>query len=244
MNSAALTSALHRVEAVFGGMTAPAEGCLRCYTEEELSLLAVPRAPLGDQLVRELIHEGVDHFLDHPAVLRRLLPEFFACLAAGRFSGMGYMPTGLGRTAWRDWPSEQAAAVEGFLDAWWRETLGDPAPVHGVNAVWELCVDFHQQLAPLLRVWAAVPRGGNEDRHLADFVDCWIEDLLRDDGSTVLGWAEDESLLPELQAWLAGHAVDRLAGHPDPLLARKAALLALAHEERWVAYSELIASAG
>ncbi|WP_338497928.1 hypothetical protein [Streptomyces sp. SJL17-4] len=74
-------------------------------------------------------------------------------------------------------------------------------------------------------------------------MESWIELLLRDDGTSLLGW-EDESLLPELQAWPAEHAVDRLAGHPDPLLARKTALLALEHGERWVAHSEMIASAG
>ncbi|MCX4986826.1 hypothetical protein [Streptomyces sp. NBC_00572] len=241
--SPALASALRRVEAVFGGMTAPAEGCLRCYTEDELALLAVPRAPLGDQLLRELFHEGQDHFPDHAAVLRRMVPEFFAYVASGRFSGMGYLPGGLGRTAWREWPAEQAAAIGGFLDAWWRATLADPAPVDGVEAVWELCLESHGALAPLLDVWAAAPRGGTEDRHLAEFVECWIDQLLRDDGSSVLGSA-DESLLPELQAWLAEHAVDRLAEHPDPLLARRTALLALGHEERWAAHAELIASAG
>lgn len=241
--SPALAAALRRVETVFDGMTAPAEGCLRCFTEEELALLAVPGAPLGDPLLRELFHEGQDHFPDHDGVIRRILPEFVGYVTSGRFSGMGYLPGGLGRTDWRTWPPEQAAAIEGFLDAWWRATLADPAPVDGLEAVWDLCLDSQGALTPLLDVWAATPRGGTEDRHLADFVECWIDMLLRDDGASLLG-RDDEALLSELQAWLAEHAVDRLAGHPDPLLARKTALLALEHGERWVAHLAMDPSAG
>ncbi|MFF3608086.1 hypothetical protein [Streptomyces sp. NPDC002463] len=245
MASPALTSALHRIDAVFGGMTAPAEGCLHCYGAEELALLAVPWAPLGDDLVRQFFHKEPGHFDDHPAVLRRLLPEFLAYVVDGRFSGMGYGPAGLGRVRWQEWPAEQADAIASFLDVWWRETLADPAPVYGVGAVWELCVEIHRSLAPVHDVWAAAPRGGTEDRHLGDWVAYRIDDLLQDD-SCVLPWYVDLDgvLLPELQAWLVEHAVPRLAGHPDPLLARKVALLALGEEERWVAYSELVASAG
>ncbi|MFI8419756.1 hypothetical protein [Streptomyces sp. NPDC085479] len=241
MASPALTAALRRVDAVFGGMTAPADGCAYCYGEDGLAPLAVPGALLGDDLLGSVFHEVPDHFADHAAVVRRILPEVFAVLADGRFSGMGFMSTGLGRVAWREWPAEQASAIEGFLDVWWRETLADPAPVHGVNAVWELSVDFHQAVAPLLDAWAAAPRGGIEDRHLADFADQWVQDLLTD---YVIGWPADESLLLELQAWLVEHVPDRLAGHPDPLLARKVALLPLGEEERYAAYLELIASAG
>ncbi|SED85951.1 hypothetical protein [Streptomyces sp. TLI_105] len=244
MASPALTSALHRIDAVFGGMTAPAEGCLHCYGAEELALLSVPRAPLGDDLVRRFFHEVPSHFDDHPAVVRRLLPEFLAFLASGRFDGIGYQPTGLSRTEWQEWPREQAEAIEDFLDTWWRETLAAPEPVYSVGVVWELCLESHRSLAPLLDVWATAPRGGTEDRHLGDWVAYRIEELLQDD-PFALPWTMDgAALLPELQAWLVEHAVDRLAGHPDPLLERKTALLALAPEERWVAYSELVASVG
>ncbi|MFC9590181.1 hypothetical protein ACFTUC_10460 [Streptomyces sp. NPDC056944] len=243
MASPALASALRRVDAVFGGMTAPAEGCLRCYDAEELALLAVPRAPLGDDLLLRFFHKVPDHFTDHAATIRRLLPELFALVASGRRSGID-APTGLGRTAWRSWPGDQVAAIEGFLDVWWRETLAAPDPPYGVGTVWELCVDMHRSLAPVHDVWAAAPRGGTEDRHLGDWVAYRIDELLQDD-PFVLPWDMDgEALLPELQAWLVEHAVPRLAGRPDPLLARKVALLALPPEERWVAYSELVASAG
>lgn len=241
MASPALTAALRRVDAVFGGLTAPADGCAYCYGEDVLAPLAVPGMLLGDDLLGSVFHEVPGHFADHEAVVRRVLPEVFACLAAGRFSGMGFMGTGLGRVDWREWPAEQSAAVEGFLDVWWRETLADPAPVHGVNAVWKLSVDFHQAVAPLLDVWAAAPRGGVEDAHLADFVEIWIEDLLWD---YVIGWPADDSLLLELQAWLVEHVPVRLAGHPDPLLAGKVALLTLGEEERYAAYLELVGSAG
>ncbi|MFE9044534.1 hypothetical protein ACFY9F_06545 [Streptomyces sp. NPDC012421] len=242
MASPALTAALRRVDAVFGGLTVSADGCSYCYGEDGLAPLAVPGALLGDDLLGSVFHEVPGHFPDHPAVVRRLLPEVFALLAAGRFSGMGFMSTGLGRVAWREWPPEQASAIEEFLDVWWRETLADPAPVHGLDAVWRLSVDFHQAVAPLLDVWAAAPRGGVEDAHLADFVELWIEDLLWD---CVIGWPADDALLPDLRAWLVEHVPDRLAGHPDPLPARKVALLTIGDEdERYAAYLELIASAG
>ncbi|MFF9851648.1 hypothetical protein [Streptomyces litmocidini] len=225
-------------------MTAPAGGCLHCYDAEELALLAVPRAPLGDDLVRRLFHEVPGHFDDHPAVVRRLLPEFLAFVASGRFHGIGYLSTGLSRTAWRGWPRDQAEAIGGFLDTWWRETLAAPEPVYGVGAVWKLCVESHGSLAPVLDVWAAAPRGGIEDAHLGDWVAYRIDELLQDD-PFVLPWDVDgEALLPGLRAWLVEHAVERLAGHADPLLAPEAALLALAPEERWAACSELVASAG
>lgn len=241
MASPALTAALHRVDAAFGGMTAPADGCGHCYGEEHLALLAVPDAPLGDDLLGSFLHEVPGHFPDHPAVVRRLLPEVFARVAAGRIDGMGVLPTALGRVAWREWPAGQADAIGGFLDVWWRETLADPAPSPGVDAVWRLSVDFRQEVAPLLDAWAAAPRGGAEDRHLADFTAGWIDDLL---GDHVIGWPAERSHLAELQQWLLAHAPARLAGHPDPLLARKVALLALGEEERWAAYEELTASAG
>ncbi|MEU2507185.1 hypothetical protein ABZ621_21100 [Streptomyces sp. NPDC007863] len=241
MASPALTAALRRVDAVFGGMTAPADGCLHCYGAEELALLAMPRAPLGDDLARQFFHKEPGHFDDHPAVVRRVLPEFLRCLADGRFSGMGYAPTGLGRVRWQEWPPEQAGAIAEFLDVWWRETLADPEPPYGVGAVWELCVDMHGSLAPVQDVWAAAPRGGTEDRHLAAWLADRIYDLLNDD-LWIMPWAMTDDL-PELQAWLVEHAPARLAGHPDPLLARKVALLALGEEERWPAYSELVAGA-
>ncbi|MFB7427985.1 MULTISPECIES: hypothetical protein [Streptomyces] len=241
MASPALTAALHRVDAVFGGMTAPADGCTYCYGEADLALLAVPGAPLGDGLLLRFFHKAPDHFEDHPAVVRRLLPDVFRLIADGR-CGLLWTPNGLGRAVWRTWPDEQVAAIAGFLDVWWRETLADPAPAGGVGPVWELCVDMHRSLAPVHDVWAAAPRGGTEDRHLADWIAYRIEDLLNDD-LWVLPLEMTEHL-PELRSWLVEHAPARLTAHPDPLLARKVALLALGEEERWVAYSELIASAG
>ncbi|WP_137990309.1 hypothetical protein [Streptomyces vilmorinianum] len=243
MISPDLAEALRRVETVFGGMTAkPGDGCLYCYGDEELALLAVPRAPLSDAFVRIAFHEVPSHFVDHPAVLRRLLPPFLAYVADGRFDGMGYLPTGLGRTAWQEWPREQADAVRGFLDVWWRETLRVPDPPYGVQAVFELCSDMYGSVTPLLDHWASRRPGGVEDRHLAARAESWIDDLLSDDASLIAPWAaapDARGPVAELQAWLVEQAPSRLAGHP--LLARKVALLALPPEERWIAYSEMVA---
>lgn len=44
-------------------------------------------------------HEVPDHFDDHPAVMRRILPPLVEHLAGGRFSGLdAYDLTGLGRS--------------------------------------------------------------------------------------------------------------------------------------------------
>ncbi|MEV5973232.1 hypothetical protein [Streptomyces sp. NPDC051921] len=226
----AVAAALRRVEEVFGGMTASSRGCLHCFDAEESALLAVPGARLDDDLLARFFHKVPDHFEDHPAVVRRLLPQFLGYAASGRFGGAGYAPTGLGRTAWREWPREQAEAIDGFLSTWWAETLAVPDPVPGVQAVFELCHDMHQSVTPLLAAWADREPGGVADRHLAAWVERWIEDLLRDDGSSLAWWAPDPT--QELQAWLVRHAAHLDARVP---------LLALPPEERWVVYAERVA---
>ncbi|MCX2182554.1 hypothetical protein KV205_18770 [Streptomyces sp. SKN60] len=231
--SSALAAAHRRVERVFAGRTAKPGGCGRCYFPEELALLTVPRAPMSDDLVRMMFHETPDHFADHPGVIRRLLPQFLAYAAEGRFEGAGYLPTGLGRTGWQAWPREEAEAVDGFLSVWWAEALASPTPASGLRTVYELCADMRQSVTPMLDHWAAhlgeeVPR-----RHLVAWLDEGVDDLLQDDASSwTSSWAPDP--LAEVQDWLLRHASRLDARVP---------LLALPPEERWIAYAETVAAA-
>ncbi|MFG3349778.1 hypothetical protein ACGF1Z_32540 [Streptomyces sp. NPDC048018] len=225
-----LAAALRRVEQVFRGMTASSRGCLHCFGAGELALLAAPGTRLDDDLLIRFFHKVPDHFEDHPAVVRRLLPQFLAYAASGEFTGAGFAPTGLGRTAWQEWPREQAEAIDAFLSVWWAETLAVPGPVPGVQAVFELCHDMRRSVTPLLDHWAGRDAGGAAERHLATWVGQWNEDLLRDDASSLSWWAPDPT--EELQTWLVRHAA-----HLD----RRVPLLALPPEARWVAYAEMVA---
>jgi hypothetical protein len=51
---------------------------------------------------------------------------------------------------WRAWPSEQAAAVEAFVHAWWDDTLTTPEPPYPVRDVFETCATILGDLTPLL----------------------------------------------------------------------------------------------
>ncbi|MFJ7067401.1 hypothetical protein [Streptomyces sp. NPDC101115] len=229
----ALAAALRHVEEVFRGMTASPEGCLHCYGAEELALLATPGVRLDDDLLRMMCHEAPGILGDHPAVMRRLLPQFLAFVASGRFDSAGYQPTGLGRTAWWKWPPEQAGAVDAFLSVWWAETLATPVPDPDVQTVFQLCADMRQSVTPMLDHWAAARSADTQERHLAVWVDRWIDDLLSDYGTSLFSWIPDP--LVEIRTWLLRHA-----SHLDP----RVPLLALPYDERWLVYDETVAAAG
>ncbi|MFI8828012.1 hypothetical protein [Streptomyces sp. NPDC053431] len=231
--SAALAAAHRRVKRVFAGRTARPGGCGYCYAPHELELLTLPDTPVGDDLLRMMFHETPDHFTDHPGVMRRLLPQFLAYAAEGRFAGAGYLPTGLGRTDWQRWPRKEAEAVDAFLATWWAETLASPTPRPDVRTVYELCADMRQSVTPMLDHWAARLGAEAERRHLVAWLDHGIDDLLQDDASRwTSAWAPDP--LVEVRAWLLRHA-----SHLDA----RVPLLALPPEERWIAYADMVAAA-
>lgn len=225
-----LAAALLRVERAFAGATAGPGGCLACYGAEELALLGQPGVPLDEDLLRIMFHETPDHFDDHPGVLRRLLPQFLGFVARGRFQGAGYLPTGLGRGAWQDWPAEQAGAVDAFLSVWWEHTLETADPDPDVQTVFALCADMRQSVTPMLDHWARRTPGGTADRHLAAWVERWIEDLLQDDARFIASWAPDPTA--EVQEWLLRHT---------PRLDPRIELLALPPDDRWDRYAEITA---
>ncbi|MEU9290910.1 hypothetical protein AB0D57_41375 [Streptomyces sp. NPDC048275] len=209
---ARLDAAVARVRFVFAGMRVLSQepACPHCYTSDELALLRTPDAVLPDSLMRHFFHESPGLIDNFDEVVRRLLPQFAAYLAGGRFSGMGYAQSGLGRVDWRNWPRGQAEAIEEFIEAWWLDFLRDDSSPHAVADVLEVASDMAGRVTPLLALWAAEPRGGRADALLECFVESRLDDLLQDD-PTVLGfWCDRQDLVAELQQWLVDHAVDRL----------------------------------
>ncbi|MFH8930477.1 hypothetical protein ACH4D4_25825 [Streptomyces pristinaespiralis] len=239
MASPALDAAVDRIRKVFAGVTSPMEtGCGMCHLPEETALLRTPDVELPDDVLRLFAHEVPNHFDDHPAVMRRILPQLAAQLATGRFPGLdAYELTGLARSRWQTWPAEQAVAVRTFLETWWADTVTSDAPPYPVHAVFESCVTAGSTVTPYLAVWAGQPLGGPADRHLADCLERWIDDLLGDLTSPLFSWWSDpchDEPLAELQAWVAEHAPPRLrARGADPLLRFKTGLLALPYDQRW-----------
>ena len=235
-----LAAALDRVRDVFGGLTAaPGEtGCTHCYGEADIALLHRPDAPLPDDLLRMFLHEVPSHFDDHPAVIRRLLPQFSVWLATGGAgSGLGYSACGLGRSGWPDWPSRQAAAVREFIDAWWDDVLRQDTSTYDITDVFACCADMGGTITPLLARWAEEPVGGPNDEELAWACERWEQDLLGDDAGCAIPWwywFDRAEPVRELQRWLAEHAPPRLrAVGADPGLVTRIELLALPYDDRW-----------
>ncbi|MFE0137726.1 hypothetical protein ACFWY6_40140 [Streptomyces sp. NPDC059037] len=234
-----LAEALDRIHDLFGGLTAaPGEtGCTYCYGEQDIALLHRPDAPLPDDLLCAFMHEVANHFGDHPAVIRRLLPQFCTWLAAGDFKGMGYGACGLGLSGWPEWPPEQAAAVREFIDAWWDDFLRRETSPYDVTRVFAYCVDLGGTVTPLLARWAQESPGGLGDQQLARACEAWEQDLLYDDLGGVVPWwywFDRDEPLREIQRWLAEHAPARLrAVGADPDLATRIGFLALPYDERW-----------
>ncbi|TGB09324.1 hypothetical protein [Streptomyces sp. MZ04] len=234
-----LAAALDRIHDLFGGLTAaPGEtGCTHCYAEADIALLHRPDVPLPDDLLRMFVHKEPSHFDDHPAVLRRLLPQFTTWLASGAFEGLGYAACGLGRAGWPDWPDPQAAAVREFIDAWWDDFLRQDSSPYDVTDVFACCADMGGTVTPLLARWADEPVGGPGDQELVWACEAWEQDLLSDDASGVVPWwywFDRDEPVREVQLWLAEHAPPRLrAAGADPGLVTRIELLALPYEDRW-----------
>ncbi|MEU0371021.1 hypothetical protein ABZ070_12305 [Streptomyces sp. NPDC006283] len=238
MASPALTTAVDRVRAVFSGMTSPGEtGCGRCHLPEETALLGVPDVELPGDVLEMFAREVPGHFDDHPAAMRRILPQLAERLAARRFGSLNaYDLTGLGRSGWRTWPGEQRDAIGEFLDAWWADTVSTPLDVSYVLEVFQACVTAGLTVTPYLATWAAQPTGGPADAYLEAFVAWWIEELLWEDTQVISWWCDHTRDEPdaELRAWVLEHAPARLrARGADPLLLFRTGLLALPREQRF-----------
>ncbi|MFJ7076685.1 hypothetical protein [Streptomyces sp. NPDC098781] len=226
MSSAALDAALAEIDTVFGGFASPEEtGCGYCHLPEELAHLRTPDRPIPVDVVSYFLFEVPDHFDDHPAVMRRLLPQVARAMTDGGLGGIAHGAHGLSRVDWQLWPAEQVTAIEAFLHAWWRAVVVSPEPPYDISDIFDTCVTIARTVTPFLDTWGP---GRVADAHLARCADVWLDDLLSD--SSPFTWWYDDTVdagLADLRTWLAGPGLARLheAGEYD--LATRVELLAL-----------------
>lgn len=231
MSSAALDAALADIDTVFNGFASPAEiGCERCFLPEETAYLRNPytRVPAG--LLRRFVYKVPDHFEDHTAVMRRLLPQCARAMADGglEFLWWGH---GLSRVDWSSWPAAQSDAIAAFLLAWWQDALATPGPPYGITDIFDTCAAISASVTPFLDAWVRHPVA---DAHLEHCVRYWLSELLSD-ASPLSCWVGDgeDAAVAELGSWLARNAPARLRTRNEPDLAARTELLALPYDERW-----------
>ncbi|MBC3840810.1 hypothetical protein GXW82_12540 [Streptacidiphilus sp. 4-A2] len=201
--------AIARVAEVFAGLTiGPDEtGCGRCHGPDEVALLRTADVVLPAELVLRVAEEVPDHWDDQPAVLRRVLPQLVELLAQGTTSP-DLTARRLAGAHWSRWPAEQARAVLGFLEAWWRWTLRQDSPPTPAREVFESCATATSSVTRWLACWDA-ERGPTADRHLAECADWWWDDLRIDVSPFAWSWGaveQEQAARLELRTWLAGRA--------------------------------------
>lgn len=232
MTSRALAAALADIDTVFNGFASPDEtGCGRCHLPEETAYLRTPYTRVPADVLRMYVFEVPDHFDDHAAAMRRLLPQAAHAMADGTLDGIGWGAHGLMRTHWRSWPAEQVTAIDAFVRAWWQDVLATPEPPYPVHEVFETCAAIARTVTPFLDAWE---RGAVADAHLVGCADTWLYDLVSD-ASPFTWWNNDDedAGVDALRTWLIGEGADRLRELDEPDLALRAALLALPYDERW-----------
>ncbi|MGI5453468.1 hypothetical protein ACQEWB_09900 [Streptomyces sp. CA-249302] len=232
MSSPALDAALADIDTVFNGFASLAEtGCGHCHAPEETAYLRTPYVPIPVDVVRYYLYEVPDHFDDHPASMRRLLPQAARAMADGSLGSIAYGAHGLTRADWRSWPAAQVAAIEAFLHAWWQDALATPEPPYGIEDIFETCVTIARTVTPFLKGWVGGPAA---DAHLVHIADVWLYDLLSD--ASPFSWWDDDSEdagVADLRAWLAGPGAARLRAAGEDDLALRCELQVLPEGERW-----------
>ncbi|MET9972508.1 hypothetical protein ABZZ80_43210 [Streptomyces sp. NPDC006356] len=227
----ALDAALADIDTVFNGFASPTEvGCERCFHPEETAYLRTPYTRVPADLLRRFVYKVPGHFEDHPAVMRRLLPQTARAMADGSLD-VAWWGHGLARVDWRSWPARQADAVQAFLAAWWREALATPEPPHPITDIFASCSTIAGTVTPFLADWIRHPVA---DAHLVSCARWWLPDLLADD-APVSDWSDEskEAATAELLSWFAREAPARLRAQDEPDLATEAELLALPYDDRW-----------
>ncbi|GAA3779351.1 hypothetical protein [Streptomyces chiangmaiensis] len=210
-----LSAALANLFVTFHGMTAhPDERNCECHwgSSDELSLLKTPNVELEPDLLRRT-WQAVD-WLDHAAVLRRILPQFAAALVAGRVEplfGLEEAGDSFARGRWQQWPDDQAGSVREFLHAWWVQSLTDPEAVVPAHQVLAMCAEASGTLGPWLADWEE-QTGYLSDQRLVEAAQEWEYALLGDKLPWHVNWYEhdEDEMCAELVAWLLGHAAQRL----------------------------------
>ncbi|MEU8846850.1 hypothetical protein AB0C70_11575 [Streptomyces sp. NPDC048564] len=226
-----LSPALADIDTVFNGFASPTEtGCGRCFDPEETAYLRTPYTRVPADLLRRFVHKSPDHFEDHAAVMRRLLPQCARAMADGSLDVL-WWGHGLSRVDWRSWPTAQADALDVFLLAWWQDALVTPEPPYGIVDIFDMVTAIYGDVTAFLDGWTRHPTA---DAHVVQCVRRWLDDLLSD-ASPLSFWVGDgeDAAVAELQSWLATHAPARLRAQGEPDLAARTELLALPHDERW-----------
>ncbi|MFI1003558.1 hypothetical protein ACIP10_20160 [Streptomyces galbus] len=91
MRSPALTAALADIDTVFDGFAGPTEtGCGRCHLPEETAHLRSPYTRVPPEVLDMYLFEVPDHFDDHAAAMRRLLPQGARAMVDGALDGFGW----------------------------------------------------------------------------------------------------------------------------------------------------------
>ena len=135
---------------------------------------------------------------------RHFLPRLFELLPSG-LSGFADTPTVIGKLAhgkWRSWPPNEVRSVTLYLEALWTSLLRDTPRVVSSSAD-ELLSGYSQlfdDLSPFLDEWHATTEL-QASRHLADFVERHIEDLLKGDRISGPWWQEPGR--SQVSTWLS-----------------------------------------
>ncbi|WP_369149188.1 hypothetical protein [Streptomyces sp. R44] len=231
-----LDAALDRVAVTFRGMTArPDETNCACHwgSAEELARLKVADVELDLDLLQRT-WQATD-WTDHASMLRRILPQLATTLVDGLVEPLfGAERVGLAFALgnWQEWPTEQAAAVEEFLQAWWAYTLTDPDPTRPAHDLLVLAAEATGTVSPWLDSWEGL-RHPVTDGHLAEAADRWEYDLLGD-RLPWSAWENEEEMRIELTAWLVRHAPARLRVHgASEDLLHRIRLLGVTGPDRW-----------
>lgn len=231
-----LDAALDGLAVTFRGMTAhPDESNCECHwgSAGDLAQLKVADAELDSDLLRRT-WQATD-WSDHASVLRRILPQFASALVSGFIKplfGMERVGLAFALGNWKEWPAEQAAAVEEFLQAWWAYTLTDPDPTVSAHDLLVLTAEATGTLTPWLDAWEALS-DPVADGHLAEAAEHWEYDLLGDQ-LPWSAWENEEAMRAELTAWLVRHAPARLRAHgASEDLLHRIRLLGVTGPDRW-----------
>jgi len=202
----ALGLAIANVHDVFAGMAAnPDEvGCLACYSPGDMEMLRRSDVPVPDDLVASVALEVPDHWDDHAAVLRRVLPQAVDKLVLNSLDH-GLTASRLVAAGWTEWPEEQVAAIRQFLGAWWDWSLRQESPPTKIWDVFECCATATSEVTTWLARWdAAAAIDTNARRALAECFDWWWYDLQA--GVSPFHWwhdARERAASDELNTWLA-----------------------------------------
>ncbi|MEU3691809.1 hypothetical protein [Streptomyces narbonensis] len=235
-----LDAALDRLTVTFRGSAAhPDEAQCACHwgSEEELALVKTADVELDPDLLNRTWR--TTDWRDRASVLRRILPQFARALVDGSVKAVGPLANAgavFAAGGWQEWPAAESEAVWEFLHAWWAHTLAEPRPAVPADVVLEVCTGAVVAVTPWLDVWERQDRP-TADRHLAEVLDLWKYDLLRDELALRTDYWDDEDkerTRVELVSWIIRRAPARLRARAAPEhLLHTVRLLGLTGPDRW-----------